>query len=262
VDGFDAAARCADLLLARPWTVFARAGLAEAMLSRGAPGDHARALDLLRDVVEEARDIGMSPIADRSSRLLRPVTPEAGYRSNVFRFDGVVWTLSFAGRTAVMPDAKGLHDLHTLLASPRSDVPATTLIGVGSSELSRAIHALGSDPVLDGTARGAYRHRLAQLDELIDAALESGRDDTAAEADRERAALIEAIAQATGLHGRTRHLGDETERARKTVRARVADVLRRLDSHHPELAAYLRSTVSTGGSCRYEPHDAGTHWEL
>ncbi len=55
------------------------------------------------------------------------------------------------------------------------------------------------------------------------------------------------------LGGRRRRLGNEAERARKTVTAHIRDTLRRLDQHHPELAEHLRASVSTGATCRYHP---------
>ena len=262
VDAFTAAGRAADVFSARPWALLARAGLAEALLARAEAGDRERAIDLLRDVAEGASQIGMTAVAGHASALLRGLVSEQAGQHNAFTFDGVLWTLRFAGRVVVMPDAKGLHDLHTLLASPRTDVPVSALVSAGSPDLGRAVAALGSDPVLDDTARRAYRRRLGQLDELVEAALASGRDDAAAEADRERAALVDALADATGLGRRRRRLGDEGERARKTVRARVADVFRRVDARHPELAAHLRATVSTGAACRYDPPEGQPPWNL
>ena len=51
------------------------------------------------------------------------------------------------------------------------------------------------------------------------------------------------------------------ERARKAVSARIRDTLRRLDRRHPELAAHLRASVSTGASCRYQPTE-DVSWSL
>ncbi|MGH3240902.1 MAG: hypothetical protein ACRDNL_11005, partial [Spirillospora sp.] len=65
--------------------------------------------------------------------------------------------------------------------------------------------------------------------------------------------LLNELRAAAGLAGRTRRLGDEAERARKTVTARIKDTLRKLDQRHPELAAHLRDAVSTGSSCGYRP---------
>ncbi|WP_048876746.1 hypothetical protein, partial [Saccharomonospora saliphila] len=66
---------------------------------------------------------------------------------------------------------------------------------------------------------------------------------------------------AAGLGGRTRRLGDEAERARKAVTARIRDTLRKLDARHPALAAHLRERISTGAHCRYDPAD-GISWRL
>jgi hypothetical protein len=112
---------------------------------------------------------------------------------------------------------------------------------------------MGGDPVLDDEAKASYKRRLGQLDEAIDRAAERGDDHRAAELDRERHALLDELRAAAGLAGRGRRLGDEAERARKTVTARIRDVLRKLDGRHPDLAAHLRDTVSTGTTCRYAP---------
>jgi hypothetical protein len=56
-------------------------------------------------------------------------------------------------------------------------------------------------------------------------------------------------------------LGDEAERARKTVTARIRDTLRKLDERHPELSGHLRAAVSTGATCIYSPAEPIT-WEL
>jgi len=100
-----------------------------------------------------------------------------------------------------------------------------------------------------------YAARLAELDHEIaeaDAAHDSLRSEQAC---AERKALIHEPAAAAGLGRRRRRLGDETERARKTVGARIRDVLRRIERIHPELARHLRTTISTGTMCVYAPTD-------
>ncbi|WP_378742093.1 ATP-binding protein [Nocardia brasiliensis] len=181
---------------------------------------------------------------------------------NEFRLDGTVWTLRFADRTVHLPDAKGLRDLHVLLAHPGHDIPSLELFGApDSTGTVRAARSFGSDPVLDDRAKADYQRRLTTLDAEIDRAVEIGHDDRAAELDRERAALIDELRRTAGLAGRTRHLGDDAERARKTVSARVRDTLRRLDQLHPELAEHLRAGVSLGLVCRYQPHRE-VRWRL
>ncbi|MEV7807280.1 AAA family ATPase [Microbispora sp. NPDC088329] len=276
VDGFTAAWQSADLLLARPWSVEARAHLGEALLRRGRPGDAEEAGKLLGDVEGEAARLGMRHIAERvrlarlrarapapgpvSTTVPGPVSttvpgPVAGPPAE-FRRDGAVWTLGFGGHTVHLPDAKGLRDLHRLLSRPGADLPAVRLLDPEGGEIVVAARAMGGDAVLDEEAKARYRRRLALLDEEIDRAAERGDDDRAAEFDRERAALLAELRSASGLGGRDRRLGDEAERARKAVTARIRDVLRKLDRLHPAMAAHLRAAVSTGATCRYQPeHD-------
>ena len=124
-----------------------------------------------------------------------------------------------------------------------------------------AARRMGGDAVLDDEAKAQYRRRLDRLDEEIDRAAARGDDSRAAAYDRERAALLDELRAAAGLAGRSRRLGDEAERARKTVTARIRDTLRKLDERHPELAAHLRAAVSTGATCSYQP-DREITWRL
>jgi hypothetical protein len=140
-------------------------------------------------------------------------------------------------------------------------VPVVRLLAPEGGELVVAARRMGGDDILDEEAKARYRRRLALLDEEIDRAVELSDDRRAGEFDRERAALLEELRTAAGLGGRGRRLGDEAERARKTVTARIRDVLRRLATAHPELAAHLRATISTGATCRYQPTEDVT-WHL
>ncbi|WP_329034248.1 AAA family ATPase [Streptomyces sp. NBC_01725] len=188
------------------------------------------------------------PAGSARAAAARPVPSGAE-----FRRDGAVWALAFEGRAVHVPDAKGLRDLHTLVSHPGTDFPAVRLLSPDGGETAAAAHALGGDPVLDERAKAEYRRRLDQLDQEIDRAGERGDDARAAAYDRERQALLDELRTAAGLGGRTRRLGDEAERARKTVTARIRDTLRKLDALHPELAAHLRKSVTTGATCAYRP---------
>ena len=268
IAGFTAAQRAADRLSARPWSVEARARLAEALIARGRQADARIASGLLTDIELEAGDLRMLGTMERARRARARAAssgivaaPVATARAtSVFRLDGDVWTIAFAGRLVHMPDAKGLRDLHTLLGQPETDVPVLVLLDPGRAT-PQVTRRFGADAILDERAKARYRHRLAELDGEIDRALDRHDDDRAAELDQERQALIDELRRATGLAGRSRRLGDEGERARKTVTARIRDSLRRLDQRHPELARYLRATISTGFTCRYQPTGDVT-WKL
>ncbi|RKN11405.1 ATP-binding protein [Streptomyces radicis] len=246
-----AAAESADVMRSRPWAAEARAHLADALIGRGGPGDDEAALAALDAVEREAAELGLRHLPARvaASRARLTGAPRARASAAEFRFDGSVWTLTYAGRTVHMPDAKGLRDLHELLAHPGGDIPAVRLLAPEAG----AVERLGGDPVLDDEAKARYRAHLTALDAEIDRATERGDDPRAAELDRERAALLDELRTAAGLGGRSRRLGDEAERARKTVTARIRDTLRRLDDRHPELATHLRATVTTGTMCAYRP---------
>ncbi|TDV53812.1 ATP-binding protein [Actinophytocola oryzae] len=237
---FEAARKSADLMGARPWSVEAKAGLAAALT--GAP-----AAELRAQVAREAASLGMRHLASDVEPLPH----------NEFRCTGETWSLSMAGRTVHVPDSKGLRDLHVLLRAPGKEIPATRLLNPSGGE---TVTATGGDPLLDEEARTRYRARLSTLDELIEEADTAGEDQKAAAYDREREALLTELRTATGLGGRTRRLGDEAERARKTVTARIRDTLRKLDTSHPELATHLRATVTTGTTCAYHP-EVGITWQ-
>ncbi|MFJ9184752.1 ATP-binding protein [Streptomyces anulatus] len=178
-----------------------------------------------------------------------------------FRRNGPVWQLRWDGVTVHVPDAKGLRDLHSLLGLPGTDVPAVQLLAPEGGDLVVAAGQLGGDPVLDEEAKRRYKEHLARLDAEIDRA--AARDDARGveKYDRERQALLDQLRSAAGLGGRTRRLGDQTERARKTVTARIRDTLRKLDTLHPALAAHLKASVTTGTTCAYRPEHS-PDWRL
>jgi hypothetical protein len=163
--------------------------------------------------------------------------------------------LTLDDTTIRLPDAKGLRDLQTLLRHPGVDIPAVVLLDSDGTVDVRASQQLGSDAVLDDRARAEYRRRLSTLDDAIAHALDRRDDNKAQRLDAERDALLAELQAATGLGGRPRRLGDNSERARKAVTARIRDALRRIADHDPHLAAHLRDSIVTGTSCRYLPAD-------
>jgi tetratricopeptide (TPR) repeat protein len=265
IAGFEAALRAAERLRARPWSVEARYRLAEAHASRAGPGDAVEAVRLLDAVEEDADSIGMHGVMARVW-VLREHMRGTGVaasppRPNVFRWEGEVWSLSFAGRSVVMPDAKGLRDLHILLSRAGVDVPVEALIDPARGELLLATSRRRSDSVLDPQAKAEYRRRLATLETEIEARLAAHQDARALQLEAERDGLIAELRRTTRPGGRSRRFGDDAERARKTVSARIRDTLRHLAQRHPELARHLRESVSTGSTCRYRPSE-GINWTL
>jgi hypothetical protein len=198
-----------------------------------------------------AQDLGLVPIVER----LQALTPTAPTHAvNVFRRDRDVWTLVFDGVEALLPDAKGLRDLHTLLANPQVEVPATSLA-------TDAYVSADTPPILDARAKVVYRRRLDDLDRELDRAAVRGDAGRAATLEKERQALLDELRRAVGLGGRDRSINRDRERLRKTVTARIRDTMRRLDDRHPALAAHLRTSVHTGAVCVYTPAEP-VSWDL
>jgi hypothetical protein len=228
--------------------------LARLALFLGRPTDARRHADAAFALYDR---VGMPLATDRLRREVEAPAratsaPAAGAPEGVFRRDGDLWLLGYAGREVRVADAKGLHDLHLLLRCAGQSVPVTALVGgVADGPV---------DVLLDATARRAYRSRLSDLDEAIEEAEAGGDAERAARALAERQALVDALAEATGLGGRSRAAANDRERARQAVRARIRHVLSRLEPVHPELARHLANTVQTGARCGYLPESPVT-WQ-
>jgi hypothetical protein len=184
------------------------------------------------------------------------VTPAPAPQQGRFHRDGRVWQLGWQGRASVVPDAKGMRDLAILLSRPGQPVAALDLVAATAGPDATAAGAdLG--PVLDATARQAYRKRLADLDAAIDSATDAGQLDRL---HTERDAIARELAAALGLGGRPRQAGDPVDRARKAVTMRIRAALHAIESADPALARHLRNAVKTGRSCTYQP-DGEVTWQ-
>ena len=179
------------------------------------------------------------------------VSGDPGAEAELCR-DGELWRVRHRGTTVHLPDLKGLADLAALLARPGRDVHVLELAGA-------AEHDRRGDPLLDATARSAYRRRLDDLDDDLASARRDHDIGRVERADTERTALLDQLRHAAGPTGRDRPLGvGTTERARKAVGARLREAIRRIGSVLPELGAHLDRSVQTGTQCRYDPREPMT----
>ncbi|HEX5586368.1 MAG TPA: AAA family ATPase [Acidimicrobiia bacterium] len=172
-----------------------------------------------------------------------------------FRRSGDGWLVAWSGEPRTVADSKGMRDIAVLLAHPGVDVHVSDLTG-GRAGVDR-----GTGEVLDRRAREEYRRRLADLDaELAEA--ESNHDRGRVEKARvERDFLVAELSAAVGLGGRPRVRGDDVERARKAVAARIKQAIDRLESVDTRLGRHLRHSIRTGTRCAYEPEHP-TDWCL
>jgi hypothetical protein len=210
-----------------------------------------RYLATARDRYEQA---GTPALRARLDASAPPQAQAADTADGVGRLQrsGQVWLVEWRGRHSTAPDSKGIRDLAILLARPGQPVPALELVeAAGGPPAAAAGASLG--PVLDETARRAYRQRLADLaDELAEA--EAHADLGRLERLRaERSMLADELAGALGLGGRARFAGDPAERARKAVTMRIRAAITAIAAQDDALARHLRNTIRTGRLCSYQP---------
>ncbi|MFD9637458.1 ATPase, partial [Streptomyces violascens] len=182
----------------------------------------------------------------------------------LFRREGPLWQLRYAGHEVRVPDSKGLRDIAVLLARPGTPVPAVELATPAAPATGDAegLHPQGdTGELIDATARSAYRRRLRDLEQ--EAADADARGD-AAHSERiavERDALVAQLSAAYGIGGRVRRTGSPAERARTAVTARIHAAVHRIAALHPELGRHLETAVRTGTLCVYDPENPPA-WRL
>jgi hypothetical protein len=231
---FDRAVALEERLGALPW-------LAETLKARGGDGDKERAASL--------------------SVRLYPVTRET-IEADVPQWrltrDGDDWRLEAGPESARLKDVRGLHYLRTLLAAPGREIAALDLVAGGAG-----LRVPPGEPVLDATARAAFRVRLAELDRALDAADRAGDVKAGQDLATERAALVAELRRAEGLAGRPRRQSAESERARVNATRALQAVLTRLEAVAPLAAAHLRASLRTGSQFRYQPAPGGpSRWQV
>jgi tetratricopeptide (TPR) repeat protein len=231
---------------AAPFLAHAQAELAIALRRRGRTGDAQQARQLLAEAANAAAQLGMS-VLTREIAGLRVAGTEAGLDRPWLRQDGDTWLLTVGGRTTRLRHGKGLAQLAVLLANPGQEISAVELAG--------GVRAPSvPDPVLDQTAKRAYRRRLAEMDAALDRAAARGDAARADDLEAERAALVAELKRAAGLAGRSRGFSDEAERARVNVTRTIRQALDRILVADPEAGRHLLGSVRTGIRCVYQPH--------
>jgi hypothetical protein len=190
----------------------------------------------------------------------RPPPPQAATPGRADAADGAgrlersgqVWLVEWRGRQATVPDSKGIRDLAILLARPGQPVPALELVeAAGGPPAAAAGGSLG--PVLDETARRAYRQRLADLEGDLAEAEDNADLGRLERLRAERSMLADELAGAIGLGGRARFAGDPADRARKAVTMRIRAAISAIAAQDEALARHLRNTIRTGRLCSYQP---------
>jgi hypothetical protein len=195
----------------------------------------------------------------RSRLSGRPQHSSAAFGRGVFRRQGGVRVIRFAGADCAVPDLVGFRYIEQLIRAPGQEIPAADLIG--ASKGGGQIEQIGL-PALDDQAREAYRRRLAEIEEDIEDATAANDLARAELAGRDRDFLVAELARSVGLGGRIRTVGGSTERARTSVFRAIRYAIDRLARIAPTLAEHLRHSIRTGSTCSYRPDPtAPIRWE-
>ena len=241
-DHFESAHRMHDSIGAPIWGAHGRADHARMLVSRGGPGDVARARELAATAGAAFRSLGLAFHAERAEALV-------GRAHATVRREGEYWTFEFGDDVARIRDSTGVRYLARLLRNPGQELHALDLVAGDSgcpSEGRRPepslFGAASSDAgaVLDSKAKAAYRRR------VVDLRGELERAGTGHDAARTRAEIdfIEAqLAGAVGLGGRDRKAASDAERARQSVTRALKGTIDRLGERSRALGDHLRVTV-------------------
>ncbi len=204
-------------------------------------------LDRVDDAIIKAERLGLHALSTWAERA----TPTPQSHRLVFRPADVGWLIGYNARTATLPARKGLQDIHLLLTHAGTDISAyDLLIGPGAAG-RQAPPASRAEQMIDAHARQEIGAEIKRLDERIEAALQAGADNAAQRIDKERDELLTYLGTATGLFNRARTLGDEAEKARKTVSSRIKHAIGLIETELPDLADHLNAQIVLGVRCRY-----------
>jgi tetratricopeptide (TPR) repeat protein len=227
----------------RPAHVLSEAGLGEALAATGETVESARCLARAQAA---ATALGMDGWCARWAQYAPPAPPAE--QARCLRH-GTTWLLSAAGRQVTVPDSLGVRYLATLLGNPGTEISALDLVQQPPAD--QPATGLQVQEVLDEDARRAYRQRITELQEQIDAV---GSDPARAEAARtELDWLLTELGRATGLAGRSRGFPTDAERARSSVQKAIRRALARIEAADPEIRAHLEASIVTGVRCSYRP---------
>jgi hypothetical protein len=222
--------------------------------------ERAREMEELASGISSGTSASAGQAAVTSSEPAATAGPLASEPAGRIEREGDVWAVGWHGSTARLRDSKGLRDLAVLLSRPGVEVHVMELATSGRADRTAASDRDLLAPVgpsdqelIDPKARAAYRARLEELAEEIAEAKMNNDQERAARARVEIEFLEDELTAATGLGGRTRHLSDDVERARKAVAARLRDAIRRIDKELPSLGRHLERSVRTGTFCSYDP---------
>lgn len=176
--------------------------------------------------------------------------------TGTFKKEGEYWSIGLGGDPVLMKHSKGMGYLASLLSTPQKEWHCLELASPARREERPQSGDTG--PLLDAQAKKEFRQRLLDLEEEIAEATEFNDDGRLRRAEEEKQFLMDELAAATGLGGRDRTTGSDSERARVAVTRAIRSALRRISAAHAGLGDHLDRTIQTGTFLSYRPDPMAT----
>lgn len=159
---------------------------------------------------------------------------------------GDFWEITYQGKTILLKEAKGFHDLARLLKEPEREWHCTDLMGA-------VLVDAHDTEALDGKALQNYRSRLRELREEIDEAEEMNDLGKISGLQTEYDQLVAHLSGSVNLKGQARDLGASAEKARAAVTWRIRSAIKKIEAQHGVLGRHLNNAIKTGNFCSYQP---------
>jgi tetratricopeptide (TPR) repeat protein len=278
---FVAAVQRNTLLGARPVLAQTQRHYATMLLARQWPGDREKAMALLHQALAVGQELAMDEHIRHVQALLEQgqrqgasahhaatLTPPTLSTTHLFRQEGDYWTISYYGPVFRLKHVRGLHyiahllqhphqawhvfDLVTL-ARPPASLPSAALRPLSTTSAPRSVALGDAGEILDLQARTAYKQRLQALQEERMEAQRANDVGRGATVQQEIDMLLQQLAAALGVGGRSRRAASPAERARVNVTNGIRAALTKIAASSPPLAQYLTTTIKTGLFCSYTP---------
>ncbi len=259
---FEQAVALGRRMRSRPVVAQAESLLVALELAGDADGaTYARADEMLAEAEQAARELDLADVRARLERLRAKLPRPRAAETNVLRREGDFWVVSFGGTVLRVKDARGLHYLAALLATPGRELHVLQLAGVGrgalaaggaGEELPFDAFGVALDDTPDARARSAYAARLDEVRAGLD---EAERFGDLGRAERLRAEIDQLMTQLSARFRSRARLHGPAETARKAVTKALRTQIGRLLAQHPRLGRHLRHAVRMGTVCVYAPTD-------
>ena len=165
-----------------------------------------------------------------------------------FRKTNDSWEITYEGKTIGLKDCIGLMHIRELLRNPNKPITVKELDKAYGGTENLPSGSDPGEPILDTEAKREYRERLKEIKE----AEEKG---TVTESQlREEESVYKELHLVQWHHKHPpKKIGDDRERTRKKVYNRFEAALKAIEKKHSSLGTHLRTCISTGSACQYNP---------